>query len=165
MRRSYSFFAVLIAVVFAYHPLARSGEAGEMLAVNPQSLKFAPVANAPSCAQSAVVRGDPAKGAAVLLIKLASGCRVPWHWHTANEQIMVVGGAGTLEMKEGQKLAIGPGAYASMPARQVHQANCTKACLLFNTTDGIFDIHYVDGAGKEISAEEALKTKQQKKSK
>lgn len=165
MRWNYLSWVAVIAVLIGYSPFAKAGEAGEMLTVNPQSLKFASVANAPACAQSAVIRGDPAKGAAVLLIKLASGCRVPWHWHTANEQIMVVSGAGTLEMKEGQKLAIGPGAYASMAARQVHQANCSKACLLFNTTDGVFDIHYVDSAGKEISPEEALKMTTQKKSK
>jgi quercetin dioxygenase-like cupin family protein len=165
MRHKYLCIAALIAVASAYAPRTYGGEAGEMLAVEPQSLKFGPVAGVPPCAQAAALRGDPSKGAAVLLIKIAAGCRIPWHWHTASEQLMVVSGAGTLEMREGKTLKLGPGAYASMPGHQVHQASCAKACLMFNASDGAFDIHYVDSAGKEISADEALKAKAQKKSK
>jgi quercetin dioxygenase-like cupin family protein len=128
-----------------------------MLTADAQSAKFGPIPGAPSCATSAAVRGDPAKGPSVMLIKLASGCRVPWHWHSANEQLMVVSGTGTLEMKEGKRLTLHAGTYAALPNHQVHQAVCSSNCMFFNSTDGVFDLHYVDASGNEISSEEALK--------
>ena len=126
-------------------------------AVNPQTWKFLPIPDMPSCASAAIVRGNPRNGPAWVLLKLASGCRVPWHWHTANETLMVISGRGTLAMKDGPPLAIAPGAYASLPSRHVHQASCTHACLFFNTADAAFDIHYVDADGKEIAPADAFK--------
>ena len=84
-----------------------------------------------------------------VLLKLASGCRVPWHWHTANETLLVISGRGTVAMKDGPPLKFAPGAYASLPSHHVHQASCSRACLLFNTADAAFDIHYVDASGEE----------------
>ncbi|HEY3306375.1 MAG TPA: cupin domain-containing protein [Candidatus Binatia bacterium] len=149
---------VLSAAVSAWFVLpTHGGEAADMSMVEPQTLKFAPIAGAPACVTAAPVRGDPTKGASILLVKLADGCRVPWHWHTANEQLMVVSGTGTLEMKDGKKLRLRAGAYASLPGRQIHQAACSKSCMFFNSADTAFDIHYVDETGKEIAADEALK--------
>ena len=43
---------------------------------------------------AAILRGDPRTGPAWVLLKLASGCRVPAHWHTANEwSFMLYGNA------------------------------------------------------------------------
>jgi hypothetical protein len=39
----------------------------------------------------------------------------------------------------------------------VHQASCSRACLLFNGADAAFDIHYVGASGEEISSAEALR--------
>lgn len=126
-------------------------------AVNAQTWKFTAIPDMPSCASAAIVRGDPRSGPALVLLKLASGCRVPWHRHTANETLMVIRGQGTLAMKDGSPLAIAPGAYASLPSGHVHQAICTRACLFFNTADAAFDIHYVDASGKEIAPADAFK--------
>ena len=36
-------------------------------------------------------RGDPMKSpGGCLFFKFKSGCVVPWHWHTANENLMMV---------------------------------------------------------------------------
>ncbi len=137
------------------HSAAPAG--AEMLAVDPQGLKFGPVPGLPACAKAAPLRGDPATGPAVLLAKLASGCRVPWHWHTAGEELLVVSGKGRLEMKDGKPLELKAGAFASMPGRHIHQATCSSACEFFVVTDGVFDIHYVNDHGAEIPAAEVLK--------
>ena len=129
----------------------------QMITLNPQTLKFAPVPDMPSCASAAVLRGDPRSGPAWVLLKLASGCRVPWHWHTANEALVVISGRGTLATKDGPPLQFVPGAYASLPSHHVHQASCSRACLLFNSADIAFDIHYVDASGEEISLDKALR--------
>ena len=136
---------------------AHGSNEGRMIAVNPQTLKFTKIPGMASCATAATLRGDPRSGPAWVLLKLASGCRVPWHWHTANETLLVISGRGTLAMKDGPPLKFVPGAYASLPNHHVHEASCSRACLLFNTADAAFDINYVDANGKEISSDEAIK--------
>jgi quercetin dioxygenase-like cupin family protein len=147
----------IIAAVSGFLATTQAAESGQMLMANPQTLKFAPVPNIPVCATAAPLRGDPTKGPSVLLVKLAPGCRVPWHWHTANEELMFVSGSGTLEMKDSKPNRLRAGSYAYLTGRQVHQLTCTNSCMFFNASDAILDIHYVDAAGKEIPSDEALK--------
>lgn len=128
-----------------------------MVVLNPNTLEFTPIPDMPSCATAAILRGNPRSEPAWVLLKLASGCRVPWHWHTANETLVVIGGRGRLEMKDGPPLDFVPGAYASLPSRHAHQAICSRECLLFNGADAAFDVHYVDANGEEISLDEAIK--------
>jgi quercetin dioxygenase-like cupin family protein len=132
-------------------------DTAEMITLNPQQLKFTPIPDLPACASAAILRGNPRSGPAWVLLKLASGCRVPWHWHTANETLLVISGRGTVAMKDGPPLQFAPGAYASLPSHHAHQASCSRTCLLFNGADAAFDIHYVDARGEEIPADKALK--------
>ena len=132
-------------------------DAEQMITLNPQTLKFTPIPNMPGCASAAILRGNPRSGPAWVLLKLASGCRVPWHWHTANETLIVISGRGTVSMKDGPPLQFVPGAYTSLPSHHQHQASCSRTCLLFNGADAAFDIHYVDASGEEISLDEALR--------
>ena len=119
--------------------------------------KFGSLPVLPACMTFAVDRGDPTKGAAVLLIKMPSGCVVPWHWHSANETLMMVSGRGKAEMKAGGSHPMTPGDYIYLPATQAHPFTCVTSCRLFDETDGPFDIHYVNAEGKEIPPEQALK--------
>jgi mannose-6-phosphate isomerase-like protein (cupin superfamily) len=132
-------------------------DTAQMITLNPQTLKFTPIPDMPGCASAAILRGNPRSGPAWVLLKLASGCRVPWHWHTANETLVVISGRGTVAMKDGPPLQFVPGAYASLPSHHAHQASCSRACLLFNGADDAFDIHYVDASGEEISPDKALR--------
>ena len=134
-----------------------ANDAEQMITLNPQTLKFTQIPDMPACASAAILRGNPRSGPAWVLLKLASGCRVPSHWHTANEDLVIISGRGTLAMKDGPPLQFAPGAYASLPNHHVHQASCSRACLLFSIADGAFDINYVDASGRAISADQALK--------
>lgn len=145
------------AVAVAQSAPTHAGDTAKMIAVNPQTLKFAPIPNMPSCVSYATLRGDPRTGPAWVLLKLASGCRVPKHWHTPNEDVLIVSGAGTMTMEDGQTLPFVPGAYASLPSHHTHQASCTRACLLFTIEDAAYDIHYVDANGEEIPLDQALR--------
>lgn len=133
-----------------------------MVILNPYTQKFIEIPDMPKCATASILRGNPRWEAAWVLLKLGSNCRVPWHWHTANETLVVISGQGRIEMKDGPPLDFVPGAYASLPSRHAHQAICTRECLLFNTADAAFDVHYVDENGKEISLEKALKPKKKR---
>ena len=148
---------VLLAAVVALSATTYAEDNDRMVTLNPQTMKFTPIPDMPACASAAILRGNPRWGPAWVLLKLASGCRVPWHWHTANETLVVISGRGTVAMKDGPPLQFAPGAYASLPSHHVHQARCSRACLLFNGADAAFDIHYVDASGEEISSEKALK--------
>jgi mannose-6-phosphate isomerase-like protein (cupin superfamily) len=149
---------ILLGVVAAVgESVPTHAEDTAMVTLNPQQSKFTPIPDMPACATAAILRGNPRYGPAWVLLKLASGCRVPWHWHTANETLVVISGRGTVAMKDGPPLPFVPGAYASLPSHHAHQASCSRACLLFNGADAAFDIHYVDASGEEISSDKALK--------
>jgi len=156
--RAYCMILAVTAAVGARTP-SEAADAADMVTISPEALKYTPVPDLPPCATAAILRGNPRSGPAWVLLKLASGCRVPWHWHTANETLLVMSGRGSLAMKDGPPLQFAPGAYASLPSHHAHQASCVRTCLLFNAADAAFDIHYVDAHGQEISADKALRRK------
>jgi len=96
----------------------------------------------------AVQRGDPTKESAVLLLKFASGCAVPWHWHTVGEQLLLASGKGTAHMKDGKPAAMSAGDYAYLPSKMVHQFKALTAVMMLDIPDAAFDIDYVD-TGRE----------------
>jgi len=92
-------------------------------AIAPGALKWTPVA--PST-MLAVLDGTPEKEGApfVIRLKLASGARVPPHWHPVDEHLTVV--SGTFYMGTGEKFdestatALTSGTYAMMPKEVRH---------------------------------------------
>ena len=121
--------------------------------------KLAPMPGMPSCVTMAVESGDPSKGPSVIVFKAKAGCMIPWHWHTPTEHVMIVSGSAKVEMKGGGTATLGPGGYAMMPSKHVHQFTCVSACSAFINSDGAFDMHYVDAGGKEVTPDAALKKK------
>ena len=121
--------------------------------------KFAANPALPDCVVGAAENGDPATGPFVLVLKVKSGCKVPFHWHSYLEQLFFVSGTATMEMKDMKPMKLTAGGYTRLPAKHIHALTCTNACTLFVQSDGAFDIHYVDPDGNEISKEEALAKK------
>ena len=119
--------------------------------------KFGNLPVLPKCATISPANGDPSKGAATIMAKVAAGCVIPWHWHTAREQLMFVTGTAKVDMKDGAPARLHSGDFINLPSKNVHQFTCLAACTFFLATDGAFDIHYVDAGGNEISMEDALK--------
>ena len=72
---------------------------------------------------------------------------------------MFASGMGKMEMKDAKAVTLRSGAYAMMPSHHVHQFTCVSSCVIFFSSDGIFDTHYVGTDGNEIPAAEALKKK------
>ena len=138
-------------------PIAGSPAAdGQTVTANAAGMKFVNFPGLPACATGAVENGDPNHGPSVILLKATAGCKIPWHWHTPNEQVMIASGVGMVEMKDAKPVSLRAGGYASFPSRHAHQFSCVGPCMAFVSSDGIFDIHYVDKDGKEISPEQAL---------
>jgi len=134
-------------------------DSGSMTYAAAAASKFTNMAVLPSCMTLSVQRGDPSKGPSVILLKFKAGCSVPWHWHTAAEQLMVVNGTGKAEMKDGKPITVHPGDYVYLPSKHVHQFTAVTAVTMFDLPDGPFDIHYVDATGSEIPPDQALKPK------
>jgi quercetin dioxygenase-like cupin family protein len=108
-----------------------------------------PLANAnfvfdgePACLKVARENGDPDKGASTFLLEAPSGCVVPAHYHTAEEQLMVVRGDVLTGMDGMAEVALGPGGFASMPSKAMHWFTCKSknTCLMFVTFDRTYDI-------------------------
>jgi quercetin dioxygenase-like cupin family protein len=155
---SFKCFAVLCAVLFFSAVSARAQDDKPIVAPA-GTAKFGPAPNAPDCFTISVVRGDPSKGASVILARFAPGCVAPFHWHTPSETVMLVGGALEFQMKGDKAMVAHRGDFVYMPPKDVHRATCkgTTPCLVFLTAEAPFDIHWVDADGKEISLEAAMK--------
>ena len=149
---------LVVAFCAAIAGIVCAAEPTENRTFDPTVPQFAPVPIMPSCATVAPVRGDPRSGPSVVIVMLAPGCRVPWHWHMPNEDLVFVAGTGVLEMKDGRPLRFHPGVHVSLPSHHAHQMRCPRTCAFFSISDATFDIHYVDDAGNEISMGDATKT-------
>ena len=66
----------------------------------------------PACLKVARENGDPDKGPSTFLLEAPSGCVVPAHYHTAEEQLMVVRGDVLTGMDGMPETTMGPGGFA-----------------------------------------------------
>jgi quercetin dioxygenase-like cupin family protein len=121
--------------------LGADGPAGDIKPL--ASIKFEPDPDV-KCLMSAVETGDPNTGRSTLILKAPSGCVVPWHSHTAEEQLIVITGNVMSEMVDHARMRLGPGGFAVMGSRMPHQLTCvTRAgCLMIVAFDGRYDIFW-----------------------
>ena len=108
-------------------------------------LKWVDVPNSP--VKTAVLWGDPAKGAHGALHKFPAGFEVPLHHHTADHHAVVVSGTAimTPEGEAGKRL--GPGSTFSFTGKKKHITKCDAAseCVLFVDSAGPWDLLMDDG--------------------
>lgn len=155
-RKGDSLLLAIAWVLLSAVCLAQAG--GDQMSYSSVSTtKLGPLPVLPSCMTLSAVHGDPTKGAATILAKTTAGCVIPWHWHTANEQLIFVAGNATVESKGAAAHDVKGGDYVFLPAKQVHQFTCTATCVFYDVIDGAFDIHYVDKDGNELPAAQVLK--------
>jgi quercetin dioxygenase-like cupin family protein len=97
------------------------------------------------CLQFKLETGDLETGPSTAILKAAPGCVVRPHYHTAVEQLMVVGGEVSTGMEGMPEENLGPGGFAMMPSKRVHWFTCSakEACLMFVTFDRAYDIVWV----------------------
>ena len=102
------------------------------------------------CLQSALENGDPDTGPSTFLLKAPAGCRVPAHYHSAEEQLIVIQGNVSTGMKGMRSVSLTAGGVAVMPAKAVHWFSCRgkNPCLMVVTFNQKYDIVWVEGAGK-----------------
>lgn len=99
----------------------------------------------PACLSTAVEVGNPATGSSTVILKSTKGCLVRWHFHSAEEQLIVVKGELKVEMTSMPAAILGPGGFALIPSKEKHQFTCTRKseCLMFLMIDRPFDSTWV----------------------
>jgi quercetin dioxygenase-like cupin family protein len=103
-------------------------------------VKFPP-GDGPDCLQFFLENGDMKTGPSTAIMKAAPKCVVPPHYHTAEEQLIIVKGYVSTGMEGMKDTVLGPGGFAMMPSK-AHWFTCTakEECLMFVTFDRAYDI-------------------------
>jgi quercetin dioxygenase-like cupin family protein len=134
------FAAVLLIAVMA--GFAQSPKQG---VVRPLSeVKFAQDDDV-KCLAGVLENGDPATGPSTFLLKAPPNCVVAPHYHTAEEQLIVVRGDVSTGMEGMPETVLSAGGFAMMPSKQTHWFTCKAkdGCLMFVTFDRTFDIVWI----------------------
>lgn len=110
-------------------------------------VKF-PSGDGPDCLQFFLEQGDLKTGPSTAIMKAAPHCVVAPHYHTAEEQLIIVKGNVSTGMQGMQDTVLGPGGFAMMPSKQPHWFTCTgsEECLMFVTFDRPYDIVWLKPA-------------------
>lgn len=113
--------------------------------VRPLSAVKFPGDDEPPCLQFSLENGDLKTGPSTAIMKATPGCVVEPHYHTAEEQLIIVRGEVSTGMEGMHDTILGPGGFAMMPSKQVHWFSCTakEECLMFVTFDRAYDIVWV----------------------
>ncbi len=135
-------FALLVILVAVTASSRGQGQASPHGIVTPLAGATLVFDGEPACLRVARENGDPDKGPSTFLLEAPSGCVVPAHYHTAEEQLMVVRGDVLTGMDGIAETTLGPGGFAMMPSKAMHWFTCKSkdACLMFVTFDRTYDI-------------------------
>ena len=136
-------FTALVILLAAVGPSLRGlGQTSPHGIVTPLSSATLIFDGEPACLKVARENGDPDKGPSTFLLEAPTGCVVPAHYHTAEEQLMVVRGDVLTGMDGMAEAALGPGGFAMMPSKAMHWFTCKSkdTCLMFVTFDRKYDI-------------------------
>ena len=86
----------------------------------------------PKGCEIAVLHGDPTKANADIFFKVPANFRIPNHWHTSAERMVLVSGELHVTYEGQSTTVLKPGMYAYGPARVAHEAVCRNdaPCVL-----------------------------------
>ena len=110
------------------------------------SVRFLPDKDV-KCLSSALEAGDPTRGPSTFILKAPPGCVVPWHYHTAEEQLIIISGTVLAEMIGHPSTRLGAGGFAMMAGRMPHQFTCQgkSPCLMIVVFNRAYDIYWGKG--------------------
>jgi quercetin dioxygenase-like cupin family protein len=97
------------------------------------------------CLSYAVEGGNPDTGPSTHILKFPKGCEYPWHYHTAEEQLLVVYGTVSVQMDRAVASSLQAGGFALMQSKEPHRFSCVAEheCMAFVHFDRAYDIYWV----------------------
>ncbi len=95
----------------------------------------------------AILHGDPAQDNLDVFFKVPAGSRIPLHWHTSAERMVLVAGEMHVTYQGQDTAVLKPGTYAYGPAERPHHATCESdtPCILFIAFESPLDAVPVEG--------------------
>ena len=132
-------FCLSLAVTLSAQAPDSGGKSGIVRQLS--DVKFPP-RDGPDCLQFFLENGDLKTGPTTAIMKATPKCVVPPHYHTAEEQLIIVKGYVSTGMEGMKDTVLGPGGFAMMPSKAPHWFTCTaqQECLMFVTFDRAYDI-------------------------
>jgi quercetin dioxygenase-like cupin family protein len=87
----------------------------------------------PEGCQIAVLQGDPGEPNADVFFKVPASSKLPLHWHTSAERMVLVAGELHVTYAGQSATILKAGTYAYGPAKRPHSGSCVSAvpCVLF----------------------------------
>lgn len=87
----------------------------------------------PNGVELAILHGDPAKPNADAFLKIPPNVKIPNHWHTSSERMILVQGQLNINYESQPPVNLNAGGYAFGPAKLRHDAVCVSSspCVLF----------------------------------
>lgn len=142
--RMLTFSILAITAVTSAAMAADSAEGALAIAVKQPNLVWGPCPPIfPKGCRIAVLHGDPGQPNADVFLQVPSKYKIPAHWHTSPERMVLV--TGRLKVAyDGQAPAVlKTGNYAYGPAKLPHSAECQskEPCTLFIAFEGAVDAH------------------------
>ena len=100
----------------------------------------------PQGCQIAVLNGDPGKPNADLFFKVPGKSKLPKHWHSSAERMVLVAGELHVTYDGQAKKVLKAGEYAYGPAKIPHAGECVSSapCVLFIAFEAPVDAVAVD---------------------
>jgi|SRR5579864_532344 len=133
------------ALVFVVVSTSLSSQEQHHGIVRPLSdVKFEPDDDV-KCLDSTLENGDPVRGASTFILRALPNCMVPLHYHTAEEQLIVVRGDVETGMDGVTPRVLQAGGFAMMLSKEKHWFSCKSkdGRLMFVTFDRAYDIFWV----------------------
>jgi len=135
--------STIVSLLFVVTLTAQAPNAGAKSGIVRQlsEVRF-PAGEGPDCLQFFLENGDMKTGPSTAIMKAKPNCVVPPHYHSAEEQLIIVKGNVSTGMEGMQDSVLGPGGFAMMPSKQPHWFTCSgkEECLMFVTFDRAYDI-------------------------
>jgi len=101
----------------------------------------------PEGCELAVIQGDPAESNADVFFRLPPNARVPMHWHTSVERMVLLSGELRVNYQGQAPVVLDPFTYAYGPAKLPHDTRCGDRgeCILFIAFEDFVDAIDVRG--------------------
>lgn len=134
---------VILAALFAaaaVAPIAAEAKTGPATLMPAADLKWEDVKGFQGV-KVAYLRGDAAKGANHIMLKLPGGFAAPLHHHTADHYVAVVTGTLVLTV-DGKETRLPPGSYFAFTGKKQHLTKCEAGtdCTLFIDNRAKWDV-------------------------
>ncbi|WP_345986447.1 cupin domain-containing protein [Sulfurimonas sp. HSL-1656] len=125
---------LLVSAVTGLFSVATAGEPALAYKYDDKQLQWGPCpAFLGEGCSIAVLHGDPATPRTDVFFKVPGDYKIPHHWHTSAERMILVSGNMTVQYDGQKPVLIETGMYAFGPEKHPHVAYCEKGdpCVLF----------------------------------